>query len=573
MADLFWDRIEPHTRDPELEEGLQARLADPLWLMARQWQVGEFRGEDAASPIHIRATVEHFPLTGFRNGAVPGSAAEAFPEGRPLESRVEAEAPAGHGRLAVSGEAGLQLLRRLDEVGLGELRPKLRSAYRLSLPAGALAALPPREQRRLSLMARGSLDGLRALDDGREKLVGLAAPADREAMGRAVDAWREEQIRRFDLPGASGETWVDNRLEYRFSVTAQAGNEQVTLNADEYPGGRLDWHAFDVATPPAAPPEGPFKTLPIGAPTARVLDVLPVPLTYAGMPASTYWEAEDGAVYFGGVEAGPADLARLTVAEFATVYSDDYFLFPVRFPSGSIARVTRLVVRNTFEESFDVSSTAELDERVPGERPWAFFELSGDPSPGRGQAPWLLLVPALPTPQNGPPLESVSFVRDEEANLAWAIEERLETATGGSIRRRLMHGLTAEPAEPAAGSGEPGDVWRYRLQSPVPPWWIPLVPERPDPASPQVGLRRARLLAWEELDDPSVAGPKGRVLAPERPLLLHEEEIPSTGAQVTRRWQLARGADGRPHLWMSRRKRPGRGERGSGLGYDAMDRS
>ena len=75
MADFFWDRIEPHTRDPELEEGLQARLADPLWLLSRQWQLGEFRGEDAASPIHVRATVEHFPLASFRNGAVPGAPA------------------------------------------------------------------------------------------------------------------------------------------------------------------------------------------------------------------------------------------------------------------------------------------------------------------------------------------------------------------------------------------------------------------------------------------------------------------------------------------------------------------
>ena len=573
MADFLWDRIEPHTRDPELEEGLQARLGDPLWLMARQWQVGEFRGEDAASPIHIRATVEHFPLTGFRNRVLPGLPSEPFPEGRPLESRVEAEARVGHGRVAVSGEAGLQLLRRLDEEALGHLRVKLRSAYRLTVPAGALAGLPPREQRRLRLMERGSIDGLRALDDGREKLVGFAEPADRPAMERAVDTWREEQIGRFDLPGVSGETWMDNRLEHRFSITAQASQGEVVMNAEEYPGGRLDWHAFDVAAAPPAPPDGPFKVLPIGGPTQRVLDVLPVPLTYAGMPASSYWEVEEGAVYFGGVEAGPTDLARLTVAEFAIVYSNDYFLFPARFPAGSIARVTRLVVRNTFEESFDVSSTAELDEQAPGTgRAWAFFELSGDPSPVRGQPPWLLLVPALPTPQNGPPLESVSFVRDEEANLAWAIEERLETATGGSIRRRLMEGMAAEPPAPGVARAA-DDAWRYRLQSPVPPYWIPLVPERVDPASAQVRLRRARMLAWEELDDPRVAGPKGRVLAPERAFALHEEEIPATGAQVTRRWQLARGADGRPHLWMARRKRPGRGERGSGLGYDVMERS
>jgi hypothetical protein len=568
VADLFWDRIEPHTRDPELEEGLQARLADPLWLMARQWQVGEFRGEDAASPIHIRASVEHHPLTSFRNDAVAGSPSEPFPEGRPLESRVEAEASAGNGRLAVAAESGLQLLRRLDQEGLQKLRAPLRAAFRLALPPDALAGLPPREQRRLRLLARGSLDGLRALAAGREKVVAIAPAADQAAMGRAVDAWREEQLSRFDLPGVSGETWAEHRLEHRFSITARAGKEELVLSAEEYPGGRLDWHAFDFA-----------ELFPVGLPPSpaqpKVLDVLPVPLTYAGMPSSSFWEVEDGVVYFGGVEAAAGDVGRLVIAEFATVYSNDYFLFPVRLPAGSIAQVTGLEVRNTFGESSDVRSAADLDDdAATGERAWAFFELSGDPSPASGKAPWLLLPPALPTPQNGPPLESVSFVRDEEANLTWAIEERLETATGGSIRRRLMAGLSQghEPATEAAPEPAPDEgAWRYRLQSPVPPYWIPLVPERPDADSAQVRLRRARMLAWEELADPSVAGPKGRLLAPDRPLWLHEEEIPQAGAQVTRRWQLARGADGRPHLWMARRKRPGRGERGSGLGYDSIE--
>ena len=565
MADLFWDRIEPHTRDPDLEEALQARLGDPLWLMARQWQVGEFRGEDAASPIHVRVTTQHHPLTGFRGHAAPGSPEESFPEGRPLESRVEAEAIGGHGRVGVATDAGLQLLRRLDEHGLGHLREPLRAAFRLSLPPGSLAGLPSRDQRRLRLMARRSLDGLRALDAGRDAVLAVADPGDRPRLEPAVDAWRAEQLDRFDLPGDSGETWVEDRLEHRFSITAETPGAEVALSAEEYPGGRLDWHAFDFA-------ESTPRPTPVGPPAEPPLHLLPVPLTYAGMPASSHWELEEGSVYFGGVEAGPADTGRLAVAEFATVYSNDYFLLPLRFPAGCIARVTDMVVRNNYGESFDVRSTAEWDEELPGgERPWAFFELSGDPSPTNGRAPWLLLVPALPTPQNGPPLESVSFVRDEEANLVWAVEERVETATGGSVRRRLMSGLEPQP-QPEPAAPEDG-TWRYRLQSPVPPYWIPLVPERTDPDSPQVKLRRGRMLAWEELEDPRVAGAKGRVLAPDRPLRLHEEEIPATGAQVTRRWQMARGADGRPHLWMSRRKRPGRGERGSGLSYDAVDRS
>ena len=74
MADLFWDRIEPHTRDPDLEEALQARLGDPLWLMARQWQVGEFKGEDAGSAAKARVQVNTGRIDRF---AVKSESAEA----------------------------------------------------------------------------------------------------------------------------------------------------------------------------------------------------------------------------------------------------------------------------------------------------------------------------------------------------------------------------------------------------------------------------------------------------------------------------------------------------------------
>ncbi len=573
MADIFWDRLEPHTRDPSLEEGLQERIADPLWLLARQWQVGEFRGEDAASPIHLRATVQHHPLSGFRNDSDPDAPEEPFPRGRPLESRVEAEALRGPGRTAAAATSGLQLLRRLDDGGLQHLRSTLREAFPLEPEPSAADGLPSREQRRLALMASGSLDGLRAFDAGRDAVIALAAASDQDALGLAVDAWRTELQRTYDLPGASGETWISEQLDHAFAVTARAGDD-VVLEASQYPGGRLDWHAFDVAAPPT-------RLEPPGPVSGTRVDVLPVRLTYAGMPASSHWELEEGAVSFGGLEAGPADLARLLVAEFALVYSDDYFLFPLRLPAASIARVAELTAWNAFGERFQLPSAARLDALTSrdGRRPWALFELTGDRSAQIGSTPWLLLVPALTAAQNGPLLESVSFVRDEEANLAWAIEERIETVTGGSVRRRLLADTAADgSARPQPPTDDASDssteaAWRYRLQSPVPPYWIPLAPEPlGSDASAQIRLRRARLLAWEELPDPSVAGPKGRVLEPDRPFYLREEEIPVAGVQITRRWQLARGADGRPHLWLTRRKRTGRGERGSGLRYDQIER-
>jgi hypothetical protein len=64
----IWTRLEPDTqpsaqnfdasaRDRLLAVGAQARVQDPLWLLGRQWQFGEFQGEDAGSPIEAAVSV------------------------------------------------------------------------------------------------------------------------------------------------------------------------------------------------------------------------------------------------------------------------------------------------------------------------------------------------------------------------------------------------------------------------------------------------------------------------------------------------------------------------------------
>lgn len=568
MTDIHWDRLEPHTRAPSFEQGLQARVADPLWLLARQWQMGEFRGEDAASPVQVRCTATYSPLSSFRSEAEAGAVTEAFDGTVPLEVRVEAEAvEEGPAAFAHSAEAGLQLLRRLEQAGLPELRATFRDALPLTIAAEQLAGLPAREQRRLQLLARRSLDGRALATLSGATLDGFGLDAfTRVTVEDLIATTVAELDARFAGPGTSGGTWAEERLEYQFSLAASTDAGEVVLGATEYPGGHLDWHAFDV--------DAGLVSHGLGTTPASTIEInaIPVPLRYGGMPASRWWELEEGTVYFGGIEAGPADIARLCVAEYATIYGDDWFLVPVRLPVGTVARIPELEVVDVFGGVTTVRSCAELDEAAlaPGEeRTWSFFELSGDPSASSAASPWLLLCPALGDSLDGTPLETVTFVRDEQANLAWAVEESVEIASGHSLARRLGWGLRDRSGEPGASASS---HWSYRLQQQVPPYVIPLIPERIDSASPEVMLRRARMQAWDEIPDTSVVGARGRILAPEQPLRLYEEELPRGGLRVTRGWQLTRDRDGGRRLWMSRRRRPGRGERGSGLRHDVIDR-
>ena len=54
-----WTRLEPRCREADMRTTLSARVFDPLWLLARQWQVGEFQGEDVGTPVlaRVRAKV------------------------------------------------------------------------------------------------------------------------------------------------------------------------------------------------------------------------------------------------------------------------------------------------------------------------------------------------------------------------------------------------------------------------------------------------------------------------------------------------------------------------------------
>src|SRR5215813_3418899 len=57
---------------PEMQDALQARIHDPLWLLARQWQFGEFKGDDAGSPAAAQLVIENAPLSRYQAGPASG---------------------------------------------------------------------------------------------------------------------------------------------------------------------------------------------------------------------------------------------------------------------------------------------------------------------------------------------------------------------------------------------------------------------------------------------------------------------------------------------------------------------
>ena len=115
--------------------------------------------------------------------------------------------------------------------------------------------------------------------------------------------------------------------------------------------------------------------------------------------------------------------------------------------------------------------------------------------------------------------------------------------------------------------GARGAASQNRLGTTVPDYRIPLLPVKDGNA---LRLKRGALPAFGEGGIQGVQRPKGRLLEPDRELLLFEEEMSREGARLTRTYQYARWIDGSTHLWIGRRKAPDRGEGSSGLQFDTI---
>ena len=97
----LWNRLEGRARKEDFDRSLRAEIRDPLWMLTRQWQVGEFKGEDAGSAAKARVQVNTGRIDRF---AVKSENAEAtggeewlpavgYDTGMPLEAQVERLAP------------------------------------------------------------------------------------------------------------------------------------------------------------------------------------------------------------------------------------------------------------------------------------------------------------------------------------------------------------------------------------------------------------------------------------------------------------------------------------------------
>ncbi|MCU1265914.1 MAG: uncharacterized protein JWM21_2232 [Acidobacteria bacterium] len=573
-----WMRLEPRSRDAEMNTSLQARVYDPLWLLARQWQFGEFEGEDNGSPVIARWRGESARLTRYHSGVASGAQVNASAyDGRslPLETAVEREPilstnqGATTERLRLAAEAGQQFLlmlgRLLDEQVVSS---DYREAFIRQYPFHALTTderdtLDRDSLHFFDLIASRVPDGRRLYADFRSPGVAgiVLAPALNIAHGDLAEVretarlWVQWFETFFSEPEKGNPSWLPERMEYSFSVGTRFGDGERVLTAPEYFEGHLDWYAFDANA-----------DLKLGAATDVSKEVMctaiPSPVSFRGMPAARFWEFEDAQVDFGSVDAGPTDLLRLLLVEFALTYGNDWFVIPVELEVGSLHQTRSLVITDTFGVRSLIKSASQLGEPISS---WRMFQHSSSTGAGQPASNLFFLPPSLLKSLESRPIEEVLFLRDEMANMAWAVERVVESASEYPLSRYQPQRPAAPPTEQAAAN-----KLVYKLTTEVPDNWVPLMPVK---NSAGLRLQRAKVLRTDGRSQFIEA--QGRILNPDVPsqkdLKIFEEEIPREGVRVTRHYQLARWHDGSTHLWIARRKRVGGGEGSSGLRFDLLE--
>ncbi|HKG03120.1 MAG TPA: hypothetical protein VKB03_08050 [Conexibacter sp.] len=525
-------RLEPLHRAADVSIGLTARVHDPAWALMRQWQLGEFAGQDAGSPVLVRLAGESTLISHWRpalEGAPPAWIPYHPSEG-PLDALIEAEeriAPDLRERV----EGGAHFVRLLTQDEQAARLPDLLAACgfrpeelvdRERGPAEPADDAPADDELDLvALLGTKVPDAQRltdAIDAGTPAVAGL---------GEVASEWRAWWSRLHPDPGP--DVFDEQRNEHRaaFSVAGRV------LVADEYLGDGLDWFAVDVDPADRPAPRGR---------THRFRrEALASPVRFGGLPADRFWEMEDAQVDLGSTDVSTLDTGRLLLIAFAEVYGNDWFLLPLEVPAGSLTAIEQLTVTDTFGQTRTLERAGASDEA------WSLFTLHG--------ADDGLLVMPSERGTTGATLERVALARDELANVAWAIEGEYTDERGRLISRRDRWPAIAPEPEP------PGELPAYAVQTVVPDYWLPLVPHMVRPGAIRFAL--------VPLEQPGIdSAPRGRLLRPGA--WLHEEEVPREGALVTRRPVLARWFDGSLHAWTRREKNPGGGEGSSGLAFDIV---
>ena len=437
-AVTLWNRLEGRPRAETFERALRAEVRDPLWMLTRQWQVGEFRGDDAGSPIVAKVRVQTARLQKYAAGdatAEPFDRVDAVRDARGADAHSPgtrcaadvARHPSAHGPL-------LAQARRAPRIGGG------RRVHR-GVPRGFTGSTAARRRPdRCPSGILGGCRGCRRSRDGWREVVRAPEEGGRSCLGRDRARSPGGKRRRMrsgpvSSPGSNGPSRSRPGRKHGCPIASNTssavrppmGEHEKVLVADEYSRGQIDWYQLDVDRSRERLGDA---AMPSQGESARTLSMVPAPATFGGMPHSRWWTFEEGRTNFGEIRPDTTDLAKLLLIEFGLVYANDWHIVPCAVPAGTVATIRGMAVTTVFGDRIWIDHAGAGDDDQW--QRWAMFLMSVKGQGHDAADLSLLTPPAAHNILDGPPIEEVVLARDEMANMVWGIERVVPLTSGES---------------------------------------------------------------------------------------------------------------------------------------------
>lgn len=610
--------LRTRARSTEIAKALEMKVYDPLWMLARQWQMGEFQGNDAATAVSVMCKVKQHPMS-----------PDYHEYDEPFEYTVERTSPEVTPYMRV--ESAMHYFKMLQKaVSKDELKRRmteLRGQYPIDMEFVRCGV----DSESVKDFAWNSNTSLKSFSNAFSRVAfdGVALYGDLSS-GKATAPLAEEYCKwfekRYAVSGQDAKSSVSSKWNNRsMGYDASMGISQGSLESKDYHGGRLTWYSFDAAVDNRNEIIGGIlralvnRKSALPAPQAEnaseEIYALPTLASYPGAPSKRLWQFEDHKVYLGNSSEKEQAQGNIILMQYASMYSNDWMLVPLQTRLGRYIEVEELKVWDTFGGK--PRTVKGSDNTLYSDKTWGMFNISPSSPSDKASLKGLLMPPVFADTLEGKPVEEVQFLRDEMANMVWGVETVLPDGTGKTLdaqeysqgvadyikeynekqyesklyqqtNGRLTVAKKSLREEIEVDSTRLHD-YKYTIQSKVPLNWIPFLPQRfndPEGSNRETILRRGKMPCF--VYDPSKTAsdhllavrPVSSLIRTEMkedgnrkkevPFYVNEEEVLQTGIKIVKNYQRARWFDGKVFYWMGTSRQLSKMDANSGLVFDKL---
>jgi hypothetical protein len=615
-----WNRLEARPREIDYSSNLEARIYDPLWMLGKQWQMGEFMGSDTGTGIQATSLIDYDKFANITDGGINTDCLDM-----PLEPLLECL------HFEVSLKERMQIWSRFhiafQSIGIANISScfigssleisstfisstlplvKVHQAHKFS-DAKSVAMIKAYAKKgvnfdgyALFLALRGSINLYSEFNSISGGAVATNHPGLVANITTVITNLIAELSNVYLLPkNLSNNHWKSSKLCYDYTIETDNGTDEYCNS--RWDGNLLSSNAFNHKS---------NNALVSSSVNSSKKEMLMTEARFAGMPSSRWWQFEDGSVNFCKLDANTTDIAKIILTQFTLLYRDDWFVVPYTLPTGIVADIKGIAVRDVFGvTSFVGHHTTAYDKTnnqlangLDNWTDWCWFDpqstINGLPHskpiiPTESTTPLplqiatkqvLCLPNSMCRAQTSPVIESVSFIRDEMSNIVWGLEETIQSQWGFGKEAKLAAGQFTEylaklfPVSTAGPIAPSSAALKYEMVQSVPENWIPFVKVLD---SGRYKLQRATnrrtieghaaLLTYVHPRTQLLQqNNSGVIPATNKKLFINDEEVVTAGTTVRTHAKRCRYGNGETLVWFSRSVSANRPTGSSGLVFDKV---